>query len=152
MLNLCITFDIPEYLVYQLSLVSSDKIYSKSVCRKVFLVGVSMCKVFERFLKITFLWYKRYPSCFACLVPERLGQFDTLAQLSYCVFVRWKCLPVSVTRNRFFSTPYILWVSKNLVFWSPLGVGYVDIFGVYLESPWNILKVETFVQVIRSCE
>ena len=54
MLNLCITFDIPEYLVYQLSLVSSDKIYSKSVRRRVFLVGVSMCEVLKRFLKVTF--------------------------------------------------------------------------------------------------
>ena len=48
MLNLCITFDIPEYLVYQLSLVSSDKIYSKSVRRRVFLVGVSMCEVLKK--------------------------------------------------------------------------------------------------------
>ena len=152
MLNLCITFDIPEYLVYQLSLVSSDKIYYKSVRRRVFLVGVSLCRVLKRFLKVTFFWRKSYQSCFECLVPESLGQFVTLAQLNYFEYVRWKCSPGSVTRNHFFSAPYLVWVSKNHLFWSPLGVGYVDIFGVYLESPWSFLKVETFAQAIISCE
>ena len=36
MLNLCLSFDIPEHLVYQLSLVSSDIIFSKSVRQKWF--------------------------------------------------------------------------------------------------------------------
>jgi len=41
---------------------------------------------------------------------------------------------------------------RFLLFWSPLGVGFLDMFGFYCWSPQTFFDVEIFVQEIETCK